>query len=158
MGTTSLTATAALLASNMRIFYWEASEGLMAENVKNGNPLSLVISIDEQVTVRTLHIAIRTCSMVVTKIPTLLHPSHHCWKRHRKTFAGTRGYRSDIKGCLSDYRSTAAHCGGCFVQCIDASLAVAGNMAAANHQTGFHLPSNTVFSSWHGFTKIDKYV
>ena len=33
----------------MRIFYGEASEGLVAENVKIGDPLSLVISIDEQV-------------------------------------------------------------------------------------------------------------
>ena len=36
-------------SSSMRIFYGEASEGLVAENVKIGDPLSLVISIDEQV-------------------------------------------------------------------------------------------------------------
>ena len=36
-------------ASSMRIFYGEASEGLVAENVKIGDPLSLVVSIDEQV-------------------------------------------------------------------------------------------------------------
>merc|ERR1712051_718335 len=35
-------------SSSMRIFYGEASEGLVAENVKIGDPLSLVISIDEQ--------------------------------------------------------------------------------------------------------------
>ena len=103
-------------ASSMRIFYGEASEGLVAENVKIGDPLSLVISIDEQVTVRTLHTIIKTCPLVVPNITITPHPSHHSWKRHRKTFAVTKGYRSDNKGCLSDYRSAAAHCGGCFVQ------------------------------------------
>ena len=49
LGTTPLTATAAMPSSSMRIFYGEASEGLVAENVKIGDPLSLVISIDEQV-------------------------------------------------------------------------------------------------------------
>merc|ERR1711971_904799 len=48
LGTTPLTATAAMPSSSMRIFYGEASEGLVAENVKIGDPLSLVISIDEQ--------------------------------------------------------------------------------------------------------------
>merc|ERR1711881_115061 len=48
LGTTPLTATAAMPASSMRIFYGEASEGLVAENVKIGDPLSLVVSIDEQ--------------------------------------------------------------------------------------------------------------
>jgi len=48
LGTTPLTATAAMPASSMRIFYGDASEGLVAENVKIGDPLSLVISIDEQ--------------------------------------------------------------------------------------------------------------
>jgi len=48
LGTAPLTATAAMPASSMRIFYGEASEGLVAENVKIGDPLSLVISIDEQ--------------------------------------------------------------------------------------------------------------
>ena len=51
LGTTPLTATAAMPSSSMRIFYGEASEGLVAENVKIGDPLSLVISIDEQVSV-----------------------------------------------------------------------------------------------------------
>ena len=117
-------------ASSMRIFYGEASEGLVAENVKIGDPLSLVISIDEQVSVRTIHIISSTYPLVVNKILTTLHYSH----RHRKTFAVTKGYRIDSKGCLSDYRSAAAHCGGCFVQCRDASLAVAGNMASSNQQ------------------------
>jgi len=48
LGTTPLTATAAMPASSMRIYYGEASEGLVAENVKIGDPLSLVVSIDEQ--------------------------------------------------------------------------------------------------------------
>jgi hypothetical protein len=48
LGTTPLTATAAMPASSMRIFFGEASEGVVAENVKIGDPLSLVISIDEQ--------------------------------------------------------------------------------------------------------------
>merc|ERR1719333_1277334 len=48
LGTTPLTATAAMPASSMRIFFGEASEGLVAENVKIGDPLSLVISIDDQ--------------------------------------------------------------------------------------------------------------
>merc|ERR1711923_23534 len=48
LGTTPLTATAAMPSSSMRIFYGEASEGLVAENVKIGDPLSLVISIDDQ--------------------------------------------------------------------------------------------------------------
>ena len=51
LGTTPLTATAAMPSSSMRIFYGEASEGLVAENVKIGDPLSLVISIDEQVSI-----------------------------------------------------------------------------------------------------------
>merc|ERR1712051_565103 len=48
LGTTPLTATAAMPSSSMRIFFGEPSEGLVAENVKIGDPLSLVISIDEQ--------------------------------------------------------------------------------------------------------------
>merc|ERR1711881_370254 len=48
LGTTPLTATAAMPASSMRIFFGEASEGKVAENVKIGDPLTLVISIDEQ--------------------------------------------------------------------------------------------------------------
>ena len=42
-------------SSSMRIFYGEASEGLVAENVKIGDPLSLVISIDEQVSLMMTH-------------------------------------------------------------------------------------------------------
>ena len=63
-------------ASSMRIFYGEASEGLVAENVKIGDPLSLVISIDEQVSVRTIHIISSTYPSVVNKILTTLHYSH----------------------------------------------------------------------------------
>jgi len=48
LGTTPLTATAAMPGTSMRIFFGEASEGQVAENVKIGDPLSLVISIDEQ--------------------------------------------------------------------------------------------------------------
>jgi len=48
LGTTPLTATAAMPGTSMRIYFGEASEGLVAENVKIGDPLSLVISIDEQ--------------------------------------------------------------------------------------------------------------
>ena len=35
-------------SSSMRIFYGEPSEGLVAENVKIGDPLVLVVSIDDQ--------------------------------------------------------------------------------------------------------------
>ena len=35
-------------SSSMRIFYGEPSEGLVAENVKIGDPLALVVSIDDQ--------------------------------------------------------------------------------------------------------------
>jgi len=48
LGTTPLTATAAMPSSSMRIFYGEPSEGLVAENVKIGDPLALVVSIDDQ--------------------------------------------------------------------------------------------------------------
>jgi len=48
LGTTPLTATAAMPASSMRIYYGEPSEFSVAENVKIGDPLSLVVSIDEQ--------------------------------------------------------------------------------------------------------------
>jgi len=48
LGTTPLTATAAMPSSSMRIFYGEPSEGLVAENVKIGDPLVLVVSIDDQ--------------------------------------------------------------------------------------------------------------
>merc|ERR1712223_982596 len=48
LGTTPLTATAAMPSSSMRIFYGEPAEGLVAENVKIGDPLALVVSIDDQ--------------------------------------------------------------------------------------------------------------
>merc|ERR1712128_330974 len=48
LGTTPLTATAAMPASSMRIYSGDASEGLVAENVKIGDPLALVVSIDDQ--------------------------------------------------------------------------------------------------------------
>merc|ERR1711990_1132876 len=48
LGTTPLTATAAIPSSSMRIFYGEPAEGLVAENVKIGDPLALVVSIDDQ--------------------------------------------------------------------------------------------------------------
>jgi len=48
LGTTPLTATAAMPASSMRIFQGDAEEGQVAENVKIGDPLSLVVSIDDQ--------------------------------------------------------------------------------------------------------------
>lgn len=48
LGTTPLTATAAMPGSTMKIFYGEPGEGAVAENVKIGDPLSLVVSIDEQ--------------------------------------------------------------------------------------------------------------
>ena len=35
-------------SSSMRIFYGEPAEGLVAENVKIGDPLALVVSIDDQ--------------------------------------------------------------------------------------------------------------
>ncbi len=44
-----MTATAAMPGSTMKIFYGEPGEGAVAENVKIGDPLSLVVSIDEQV-------------------------------------------------------------------------------------------------------------
>lgn len=48
LGTTPLTATAAMPGSSMRIFQGEAGDGIVAENVKIGDPLSLVVSIDDQ--------------------------------------------------------------------------------------------------------------
>merc|ERR1712128_340541 len=48
LGTTPLTATAAMPSSSMRIYSGDASEGLVAENVKIGDPLALVVSIDDQ--------------------------------------------------------------------------------------------------------------
>ena len=49
LGTTPLTATAALPASTMKIFYGEPGESTVAENVKIGDPLTLVVGIDDQV-------------------------------------------------------------------------------------------------------------
>merc|ERR1719187_824005 len=48
LGTTPLTATAAMPGSSMKIFYGEPTEGTVAENVKIGDPLSLVVTIDDQ--------------------------------------------------------------------------------------------------------------
>merc|ERR1712168_773395 len=48
LGTTPLTAPAAMPGSSMRIFQGEAGDGIVAENVKIGDPLSLVVSIDDQ--------------------------------------------------------------------------------------------------------------
>jgi len=48
LGTTPLTATAALPASTMKIFYGEPGESTVAENVKIGDPLTLVVGIDDQ--------------------------------------------------------------------------------------------------------------
>jgi len=48
LGTTPLTATAAMPGSSMKIYYGEPEEGYVAENVKIGDPLTLAISIDDQ--------------------------------------------------------------------------------------------------------------
>jgi len=48
LGTTPLTATAAMPGSTMKIFYGEPGENTIAENVKIGDPLTLVVGIDEQ--------------------------------------------------------------------------------------------------------------
>lgn len=48
LGTTPLTATAAMPGSSMKIFYGEPTESKVAENVKIGDPLTLVVGIDEQ--------------------------------------------------------------------------------------------------------------
>jgi len=48
LGTTPLTATAAMPSSSMRIYFGEPGEGQVAENVKIGDPLALVVSIDDQ--------------------------------------------------------------------------------------------------------------
>jgi hypothetical protein len=48
LGTTPLTATAAMPGSSMKIFYGEPTEGTVAENVKIGDPLTLVVTIDDQ--------------------------------------------------------------------------------------------------------------
>ena len=43
-----LTATAAMPGTHMKIYYGEPVEGSVAENVKIGDPLTLVVSIDDQ--------------------------------------------------------------------------------------------------------------
>jgi len=48
LGTTPLAATAAMPGSTMKIYYGEPGEGLVAENVKIGDPLTLVVGIDDQ--------------------------------------------------------------------------------------------------------------
>jgi len=48
LGTTTLTATAAMPGSTMKIYYGEPGEGFVAENVKIGDPLTLVVGIDDQ--------------------------------------------------------------------------------------------------------------
>ncbi|GFS95094.1 ZP domain-containing protein [Trichonephila clavipes] len=48
IGTTPVTATAPLPSCTMKIFQGEPDEGIIAENVKIGDLLSLVISIDFQ--------------------------------------------------------------------------------------------------------------
>ena len=49
LGTTPLSATAAMPGSTMKIFYGEPGDSLVAENVKIGDPLTLVVGIDDQV-------------------------------------------------------------------------------------------------------------
>jgi hypothetical protein len=48
IGTTPLTATAAMPGSSMRIYRGEPVDGLVAEEVKIGDPLTLVVNIDDQ--------------------------------------------------------------------------------------------------------------
>lgn len=48
LGTTPLTATAAMPGTSMKIYYGEPTEGDVAQNVKIGDPLTLVVSIDSQ--------------------------------------------------------------------------------------------------------------
>ena len=48
LGTTPLTATAAMPGTSMKIYYGEPVEGAVAESVKIGDPLTLVVSIDNQ--------------------------------------------------------------------------------------------------------------
>ena len=52
---TALYATAAMPGTSMRIYYGEPIEGAIAENVKIGDPLTLVVSIDDQVRCCTTH-------------------------------------------------------------------------------------------------------
>ena len=44
-----MTATAAMPGSTMKIFYGEPGDNFVAENVKIGDPLTLVVGIDDQV-------------------------------------------------------------------------------------------------------------
>lgn len=48
LGTTPLTATAAMPSTSMRIYHGEPIDGRVAEDVKIGDPLTLVVSIDDQ--------------------------------------------------------------------------------------------------------------
>ncbi|CAG0885396.1 unnamed protein product, partial [Cyprideis torosa] len=48
LGTTPITATAAMPAVNMRIFYGDVSEQTVAENVRIGDPLTMEIALDSQ--------------------------------------------------------------------------------------------------------------
>jgi hypothetical protein len=48
LGITPLTATAAMPGTSMKIYFGEPVEGAVAESVKIGDPLTLVVSIDHQ--------------------------------------------------------------------------------------------------------------
>ena len=48
LGTTPLVATAAMPSTSMKIYRGEPVEGRVAESVKIGDPLTMVISIDNQ--------------------------------------------------------------------------------------------------------------
>lgn len=48
LGTTPLVATAPMPGCSMKIFVGDSEEEVIAENVKIGDPLTLVISIDYQ--------------------------------------------------------------------------------------------------------------
>jgi hypothetical protein len=72
----------------MKIFYGEPGEGAVAENVKIGDPLSLVVSIDEQVCKADYYLSSFLLIFLtaepkranvfcfLTSLP-LLHPCHH---------------------------------------------------------------------------------
>jgi hypothetical protein len=49
LATTPLTATAAMPGATMRIYAGEPVDGRVAESVKIGDPLTLVVGIDQQV-------------------------------------------------------------------------------------------------------------
>ena len=55
MATTPLTATAAMPGASMRIYAGEPVDGRVAESVKIGDPLTLVIGIDQQVSTSNLN-------------------------------------------------------------------------------------------------------